>query len=89
MKYERYTTGPEFDSIYYYDTEITTNGPISITHKWHYSFKQIQEELKQSKKQKQEQRRVNKFFKNKDETKQTISKSNKSKNKHVSSRNTR
>ena len=86
MKYERHTTGPEFDSIWYYDTDITKNGPVSIVHKWHHTFSQMQAELKQTKQEKKEQRRVNKFFKDKDETKQTVSKSNQQQNKHVSGR---
>ena len=49
MKYERHTSGEEFDSIWYYDTDITSNGPVSVVHKWHRNYKQIQVELQQNK----------------------------------------
>ena len=48
MKYERHTSGEEFDSIWYYDTDITSNGPVSVVHKWHRTYKQIQVELQQT-----------------------------------------
>jgi hypothetical protein len=80
MKYERHTSGEEFDSIWYYDTDITSNGPVSVVHKWHRNYKQIQVELKQTKLDKKRK---------KDEAKQTVSKGRKPKGKHVSGRNTR
>lgn len=80
MKYEKHTSGEEFDSIWYYDTSITSNGPVSVVHKWHRTYKQIQTELKQIKLEKKQKR---------NETKQTVSKSSKPKSKHVSGRNTR
>ena len=49
MKYERHTSGEEFDSIWYYDTDVTSNGPVSVVHKWHLTYKQIQVELQQNK----------------------------------------
>jgi hypothetical protein len=80
MKYERHTSGEEFDSIWYYDTDITSNGPVSVVHKWHKNYKQIQTELKQSKLDKKRK---------KNEAKQIIPKSSQPKSKHVSGRNTR
>ena len=80
MKYERHTSGEEFDSIWYYDTDITSNGPVSVVHKWHRTYKQIQVEMQQNKINKKQKR---------NEAKQTISKSSKPKSKHVSGRNTR
>jgi hypothetical protein len=89
MKYERHTTGPEFDSTWYYDTEINGLNPISVVHKWHNNFKTIQQEEKQNKLDKKEQKRTNNFFKFKEqqnETTKTVSKSNKQQGKHVSGR---
>lgn len=80
MKYERHTSGEEFDSIWYYDTDITSNGPVSVVHKWHKNYKQIQTELKQFKLDKKRK---------KNEAKQIVPKSSQPKSKHVSGRNTR
>ena len=80
MKYERHTSGEEFDSIWYYDTDVTSNGPVSVVHKWHHTYKQIQVEMQQNKINKKRKR---------NEAKQTVSKSGKPKSKHVSGRNTR
>jgi hypothetical protein len=80
MKYERHTSGEEFDSIWYYDTDITSNGPVSVVHKWHRNYKQIQTELKQFKLDKKRK---------KNEAKQIVPKSSQPKSKHVSGRNTR
>lgn len=64
--YTRIFKGEDCDTIWYYDTNITTNGPIRVDIKWHLTPKQMNTEMKAEKAKKSEQRRVNKFFKDKE-----------------------
>jgi hypothetical protein len=68
--YTRVFLGEDCDTTWYFDTDITTSGPVRVDVKWHKTMKQIESEGKAHKDLKKQQRVNTKFFKLKDEQKQ-------------------
>jgi hypothetical protein len=76
-KYTRKFKGEDCDTTWYYDTSITTAGPVRVDVKWHKTLKQMNDEMKAEKAAKKVKSNNNKFFKAKEEQNAIGSSSNK------------
>jgi hypothetical protein len=75
--FKRVYKGEDCDTTWYYDTSITTTGPVRVDVKWHKTLKQMNDEMKAEKLAKKTQSEHNKFFKAKEEQNASRSSSNK------------
>jgi hypothetical protein len=64
--YKRVFKGDDCDTTWFYDENVTKNGPVRVDIKWHKTYKQLQQEGRQERAKEREKIKINKFFKEKE-----------------------